>query len=421
MLRPSVPQIDSIQLQLLFCCLSGKWTTQQQHAIADVAAQISSWETFVALTQRHRLIPQVQWALEHCHAATPPDVRAQLKSQSERCLFQNMLLQAELSRISRAFADAGIPLVALKGPVVEQQVYARGQRRQYRDLDVLIQPNSFAESCALLQTLGYGGQVVQAAKNSAAQTRRLINSYKHVHAERNMGNTRLIVELHWRLGGTPRMFAQCEHEIWQRPGTVAIGNVDVRTLPKRESLIFLACHGGRHRWKRLSWLCDFARAAEQTSADAWPEILSYASHLSLRPYLDLGLLMLDERVPHCQLPEAIRTQVRQTKGLGRAMASSRHAIVSEEMFYENQPFSSMRWYFELDHCFSDRLHALASTLAPADDDIIQHGWWQANLSRLRHLWHRSLGVVFERNVDRNARNTARHGAVESEQNQRSAA
>lgn len=384
--------IESPELRLLLSCVPDTRHARQQAAVYRSIAHLADWDRLIGLAERHRMVPQTCRILQHYSGLVPARVLAKLRLGHDRCIFQGMLMQAELARIAAAFRAAGIAVIGLKGPVVEQQVYAAGQRRQYRDLDLLVEPDSLPAGCELLAQLGYSGQVADVCRISSAQRSRLTRYYKHVHGHRMAGSLPLVVELHWRLAGTPRMFAECAADIWQRPATVRIANTEVSALPERELLIFLACHGGRHRWKRLSWLCDFTRAVERTSADDWESIFERANQLRLGSYLELGLLMLERCVPCCSLPVTAATLMQNAGRLQRAFASSCHAMVADEMYYENQPFSGVRWYFDLEHCAADRMHALKSLLVPADDDLINHGWWRAGFLRLQHLYERLRGI-----------------------------
>lgn len=330
------------------------------------------------------MIPQVYEALP----SLANHMRARLKPLNAQCTLTNLVMQSEIARIARAFRAARVPLLVMKGAAVQQQVYPPGQHRQYRDIDLLIQPQNLEAGCRILRSLSYTGQVCDIEQASPSQQKRLIKYSKHVGATRVIGGASIIVELHWRPGGTPRMFASLTQDDFAAENTVNIGGVNVQTFPFPECLIYLACHGGRHRWKRLSWLSDFVRAIEKQEACNWSDTFAAADRLKLRSYLDLAFLLVRSLLPWYQLPLEVSSRVRSTRALTRVVETCRHAIEADELHYENCPFSGPRWYFELPHCLSDRLHALQSIIAPSQEDILQRSWWGANTGRINHVLRR---------------------------------
>ena len=371
-------------MQLLLSCVSGRQdATQQQQALRCLKlrpdAGLVSW-----LAGRHRMIPQVYETLP----SSATKVRARLKSLNAQCTLNNLVMQSEVARIARAFRDAGVPLLVMKGAAVEQQVYPQGQHRQYRDIDLLVKPKDLEAACQVLRRLSYSGQVCDIEQANAAQRKRLIKYSKHVGATRVIGRSSVVVELHWRPGGTPRMFESFMKSDFHIVDSVKIGGEHVCTFPFPESLIYLACHGGRHRWKRLSWLCDFVRAVEKLEACDWGTMFSIADRLKLRPYLNLAFSLVQSLMPWYELPLGADSQLYSNSGMTRVVETCRHAIEADELHYENRPLSGPRWYFELPHCFSDRIHALQSIIAPEQDDILKRSWWGANVRRVTHVVRR---------------------------------
>lgn len=342
-----------------------------------------------ALALRHRLVPQVARNLtssEECHQTVEI-----LRQQNQQCILKGMLLKAELVRIAGAFSAASIPLVGLKGPIVERQVYPDGQTRQYRDLDLLVPPEALVESCRLLRQLGFGGQVSSVAECPRETVGRLIRMHKHVHGIRYHGEHPTVVELHWRVGGTSRMSKVWNELIWENPTGVSLGETRIDTLQPHALIVFLAWHGGRHRWKRLSWLCDFGHAVQTFADTDWHQVIELATNMKLAAYLALAFRMLHDIFPGVAQPQVTSGLMAQ-HDLAAATASCRHAIAADELYYENQPLSSIRWYFELSHCITDRFQSLQPLLAPNDDDVIHHGWLKGRVNRVRHMFSRLMAT-----------------------------
>ncbi len=333
------------------------------------------------------MVPQLHGALRAAGCETPRPAANELSQSFKACSFFNMAMTAELARIAAAFAEAKIPLISLKGPLLAQQVYRHGEQRQYRDLDLLVPPEFLVASARLLETLGYGGQIDCLRNMSPAQLRCLKKFYKHVNGVRRRGSEPVVVELHWRLGETPGGFPVSDSRLWQHAEEVTVAGCRVNALPFPESLLFLSYHGGFHRWKRLSWLCDMVRAMECRQID-WEAVQESASRLAVRPYLEVALLLVDELIPDHAIPPAVLSEIAPSRGMRRVLASARHAMVADPMFYENQPLSAVALHFQIGHRFSDKLHSLQSIFAPNLDDLLACGWWRARMARWQRLCSR---------------------------------
>lgn len=67
---------------------------------------------------------------------------------------------------------------------------------------------------------------------------------------------RISIDLHWDVA--PKYFAVNfdSEAIWPRLQTVDLGGKAVNSLSVDDLLLILCIHGAKHRWCRLSWLCD---------------------------------------------------------------------------------------------------------------------------------------------------------------------
>ncbi|HAS83340.1 MAG TPA: hypothetical protein DCS43_11885, partial [Verrucomicrobia bacterium] len=93
------------------------------------------------LAQANRVTP----ALARCiqsdpESAWPDELRTKACEATAFSRFRNILLMALLNRIAKAFNEAGIDWIALKGPVFTAQYYGDLSARVSGDLDVLVLP-----------------------------------------------------------------------------------------------------------------------------------------------------------------------------------------------------------------------------------------------------------------------------------------
>ncbi len=67
---------------------------------------------------------------------------------------RNVRMMHLLERIARAFNDAGVPVLALKGAALNLVLYDRPDERPMGDLDLLIKPENVEDAFAILEKLG---------------------------------------------------------------------------------------------------------------------------------------------------------------------------------------------------------------------------------------------------------------------------
>lgn len=380
-------------LRFLLGCLE-QILNESDRRTCDVSApdKLRRTKDIATAAVRHRVVPLVAHALKSDNSAALSEV-VELRRQHQYCVVAGMLMKAELIRIAEAFSASGIPLLALKGPILERQVYPEHLHRQYRDLDLLIRPDDLSLGCTLLRELGYDGQVAKVCDSSAASLRSLTRHHKHVHGIRHVGASAVVVELHWKLGGTARMSAAWDEHLWKEPARVLLGRTDILSLQPEQLIVFLAIHGGRHRWKRLLWLCDFAFAVRQLPDSRWSQVFNFADELRLAPYLNLAFTLCRQLLPEFRLPDPVSHRTAASAIAPDVAASCLHAMKADELYYENQPLSGVKWYFQMEHCAEDRLQALASVLSPKDDDILCQGVWRSRFRRVQYMASRTLSLL----------------------------
>ena len=66
------------------------------------------------------------------------------------------------------------------------------------------------------------------------------------------------LDLHRRLSNNPFYFDVPFESLLAGGGQVEIGAHSFRTLGREDDLVYLMCHGARHYWNKLVWLCDVA-------------------------------------------------------------------------------------------------------------------------------------------------------------------
>ena len=108
-----------------------------------------------ALSEEHYVSPFVAAEIRRIAIELPEVIEAQLEKIERESAISAFLWYAELRGLLRAFAEAGIPLLPLKGPFLAQRIYGSESLRMSRDLDLLVRKQDIPGAEALMLSLGF--------------------------------------------------------------------------------------------------------------------------------------------------------------------------------------------------------------------------------------------------------------------------
>jgi Uncharacterised nucleotidyltransferase len=238
------------------------------------------WDVFLRLAQHHRVLPAIHGAL--CgRTDVPGSIQSALRSRFQSNAVKALRFSAELARVTRAFADSGIEVLAHKGPALGQFLYGDAAMRQFGDLDLLVRPADVARAKAVLRQLGYRLQLQLSPRQERAY---LQSGYEYVFA---LGDQRNLLELQWRI--LPRFYA-IEFDLeamFQRSVEVTIEGHDVRSLGCDDLMLVLCVHAAKHGWAQLGMLQDIARLVGFGLDWSWVE--AEARRLGVHRILSISL------------------------------------------------------------------------------------------------------------------------------------
>ena len=115
-----------------------------------------NWQKLLAATSRD-LYPYLCFSLEPCMEGReiPPEWEA-LRTARRLTAVDNLRLRHELTRITAALTEAGIPALALKGIVLAYTAYKDPSLRPMMDLDLLVPPRERENAIGVLRKLEFG-------------------------------------------------------------------------------------------------------------------------------------------------------------------------------------------------------------------------------------------------------------------------
>jgi hypothetical protein len=162
------------------------------------------------------------------------------------------LTAAESVRLQGLFAQAGLPLIFLKGASLAILAYGSVGLRQSDDIDLLVPYDTVPMATALLARAGYR-RFDPPSDISDPQVRLIMPLRKDLGFIHEATGQR--IELHWRLFLNPR--AMDEASMMRSSQTVRLtAAMTLRTLDNEDLFAYLCMHGALHWWNRLQWLAD---------------------------------------------------------------------------------------------------------------------------------------------------------------------
>lgn len=328
LLQPAAfpPEID-----LLFACARRTMEEADRIAATKAIERGIDWAGFVPVANKHGMLPLVAHhlgtgALDP--SAVPmqcqDSIRARNAAIARRCLF----LTNELVTLVCQFADAGIRVVPLKGPLLAQLAYGSVALRSYSDLDLLCVAADHRRAIALLHDLGYGAdawtRAVDPATLARVEARRQDIALLHPTATFAVELHRAFLHPRWGQEYSLDAFAS------RLQPTMFMGT-PVLVLSPEDLLSYLCMHGAKHAWRRIEWLASVAELIRAGVVRDWERVVDVArahrEETRLRTTLEAARLLLRAPVPDALIHHTRRTRTGM-RAIVRNLAASSAGDVS---------------------------------------------------------------------------------------------
>ena len=286
------PMIEPEKNKLLLACIRGRWDrTGMDEAGRIVDENDVNWHDFFDQAGRQSVAPLIYHTLRDDHTILPPWVKRQLRTAYYRSATSNALLHHELTRIVRAFNEAEVPIILLKGAALAEGIYGNIALRPMGDIDLLVRTEQMSVAAQLLVQGGYSvGD--RAHPNLRHATFRAGNSGWTAHIE---VHPHIVSSAYYRRG-IP------EEWLWQDPVELAISEVSALGLSPEAAIVHSCLHTLDHIATKgnLLWLCDIVEVSRRYDVD-WEALVDrvaeYRILLPFRSVLLACVEFLDLRLP----------------------------------------------------------------------------------------------------------------------------
>lgn len=238
-------------------------------------------------------------------AGAPEVLIEKLDEASRRTALSHLAALADLGAFDALMADAAIPWLVVKGPVLAQK-HPGTSWRPFSDVDVVVPKGHFAGAIRVLAEHGH-----EPEDADWAFMRRTVPGQLHVRLP--WGTT---ADVHWHLINVRALRLQLAIDmeaLFARARSTSLDGLTVRTLDTVDTMAHAALHASVGGANRLIWLKDIERCAEVEAPD-WGELVGRAREWRTGPLVGVALerarRFLDAPIPPDVVDELLETTAR---------------------------------------------------------------------------------------------------------------
>ncbi|HEV8516264.1 MAG TPA: nucleotidyltransferase family protein [Candidatus Limnocylindrales bacterium] len=279
-------------------------------SVTPAEARGLDWTGLLAAAERHALVPLLARAAAGWGGLVPPDAAVAIATRARAIADRNLALTGRLMEILATFAEAGIPAVPWKGPLLALSAYGDLGLRQFGDLDIIVPRGRIAESVGLLLERGYERFHPLPDWQESAYLERI------GEVQLQAPGRRAFVEIHWTVVPTYYSRGFDAESIWERLRVTSLGGVPVNDLALDDLLLALAIHGTKHRWGRLAWIADVAALIAAEPFLDWDRVVVRARREGINRILAIAL-RLAETIGGATIPPEVAANMARDATAGR--------------------------------------------------------------------------------------------------------
>lgn len=242
------------------------------------------WGYFDALVSQHRIEPLLIRGIRR-QTGELPGALSKYREKQGRITAASMARLQALSAVNAAFADAGIRLISMKGPMLSVELYGDPSLRTSRDLDLLVAREDLSRADEILTAMGY-----RQKKLLVSSTPRRRKFYQRIDNEKHEVYHRgeICLELHWKSGyQTEEAF----DELWARREERLLMGRSIAVLGADDRYPALFTHAAEHGFMRLRWLLDLYELRRKPGFD-WGHVHGLMAKQGIGEILLLALLVM---------------------------------------------------------------------------------------------------------------------------------
>lgn len=327
------PFNSSAQSEFALAALCCRWPLPNNGStiIWDAAKDVTSWDRFLVVAQRHRILGIVAAALDSAGVVLPLPAAQNLDARLKRVRQNRLKHAAETVRLQSLLTAAGIHVIILKGAALEQLAYGPLAVKQTRDIDLLVPPVQAEAALQIIENAGYALSS-PGIKLNDTQRRALIRRGREIELFDPSKN--LHVELQWQVADNPLLLRGIT--ALSPTQSVALSEtVALRSLSPDDLFAYLCVHGARHSWRRLKWLADLNAFIGSTGMDI-ERMYRHAQKVGAGLCAAQGLLLC-ERLLGLKLPVGLAKELETNRRHQKLVAIAMRATAATGIASDQDP------------------------------------------------------------------------------------
>ena len=264
------PLFQSIDIQTLFAVRwLTAWVLERERAKRSGEAPLAASSTLKHQLQclpagrlfrgiqRHRLETVLQ--SDSAVSELLPHLQGDLHSAARSEMMAALALASLTREMAALFAEAGIPLLVIKGVPLAVQTTGSLTARGRGDCDLFVEPSQVGAAIALLQSAGFAlssGPSCVGDDSPRGRYSRFVSI--EISLQRHAGGRWQGLDLHWHATDSRGVMSNFQ-ALWERAEVLYINDQPVLTLSRSDAFLHSCCHAMTDRWRALRNLVDIER------------------------------------------------------------------------------------------------------------------------------------------------------------------
>ena len=211
-----------------------------------------AWRALCRLADYHGVLPLL-FDISEKMETIDEETFALLREEYREIASLNLTLTAHLLMITKSLEKENLRYIALKGPLLSQELYGDITMRQYSDIDLFVEEQEVRAVSDIILALGYE-PILPMELLERRKFFELDNDFSFRHRVSD-----LKVELHWKLFPRRHRMPLSFTALYDNGRTLLLQKRELVTLSPEDNLLYLTLHGAKHIFERLIWVGDIDR------------------------------------------------------------------------------------------------------------------------------------------------------------------
>ncbi|MDB9493027.1 nucleotidyltransferase family protein [Spirulina major CS-329] len=279
--------------ELLILCSQPNHSDLQTTKLLDLAQNHLDWDYVLRVATEQGIIPLLfQNLIQDNKIDLYWQAKRDLTSEYRANVIHNLQCKQELLTILGLFQAHNIRALPYKGVTLAIAAYGDIVRRQFCDLDILVDPEQFMLAQKILTEHHY-----QALTPSSDHAWDFV-----------LSNGKVTLDLHRY--PVPKFYAfdLTFDTLWEQAQSITIQDQVIMMPSPEDMILMLSIHGLKDRWRRLIWLRDLAEISRSTPDLDWDYILKAAQNLGIQRTLSVGFKLAHITL-EIELPEILKESI----------------------------------------------------------------------------------------------------------------